>query len=181
MLCGLFEPFQDSFACMQEWELNTQTNMHTVRLDFLHKIAMAPSTRYEGPAFFQKFRAATLGGHNYAIKKEIQRYHVVNQFFSDGEMYRILAEYQFFASIPDDPIREAFREIDNSSRLQPKVEIEELPVEAIPTAILSVEALETIQDLRHSQYLRRTEVIQPLILILLINIKHPVYDSLAIS
>ena len=157
MLFGLFAPFDDSFSCMQEWELNTQTNEHEVRLDFLHKIAMSPSTRYESPAFFAKYRAATLGGHNYAIRKEIQRYHVVNQFFSDGEMYRILAEYQFFASVPDDPIREAFRELDDSSHMQPKVEIEEMPIEAIPTAILSVEALETIQDLRNEQYLRRTE------------------------
>ena len=39
MLCGLFEPFHDAFACVQEWELNTQTQEHTVRLDFLHKTA----------------------------------------------------------------------------------------------------------------------------------------------
>ena len=157
MLCGLFEPFIDAFACVQEWELNTQTQEHTVRLDFLHKIAMAPSTRYEGPAFFSKYKAATLGGHSYAVKKEIQRYHVVNQFLSDGEMYRLLAEYQFFASVPDDPILEAFKDLDDSARMQPRVEIEELTTESIPTAILSMEALETIQDLRHDQFLRRME------------------------
>ena len=157
MLTGLFAPFDDSFACMQEWELNTQTNQHEVRLDFLHKIAMSPSTRYESPAFFQKYRAATLGGHNYAIRKEIERYHVVHQFFSDSEMYRILAEYRFFTSTPDDPILEAFKQLENNPSMQPRVDIKELTTESIPTAILSVEALETIQDFRHDQFLRRIE------------------------
>ena len=157
MLCGLMEPFDDSFACMQEWELNTHTNQHVVRLDFLHKIAMSPSTRYESPAFFQKYRAATLGGHNYAIRKEVQRYHSVDEFFSDSDMYRILSEFNFFATARDESLQPAFKQLEDSPSMQPRVRIEEMTTESIPTAILSAEALETIHEMRHNRYLRRNE------------------------
>ena len=157
MLCGLSEPFNDSFACMQEWELNTHTNQHVVRLDFLHKIAMAPSTRYESPAFFQKYRAATLGGHNYAVRKEVQLYRSVDEFFGDSEMYQILSEFDFFATTRDESLHSAFKQLEDSPSMQPRVQIEELNVEAIPTAILSTDALETIHDLRRNRYLRRHE------------------------
>ena len=157
MLCRLFPPFDDSFACLQEWELNTQNHQQVVRLDFLHKIAMPPSTRYESAAFFTKYKAATLGGFNYAIKKEVQRYHVVNQLYSEAEMHQILHDVGFYQTIPDDPIQVSFEQIWNSSSMQPTVEIEELVTESIPTALLSSAALETIQDFRHNRFLERQE------------------------
>ena len=159
MLCRLFSPFDDSFACLQEWELNTQTHQHTVRLDFLNRIAMPSTTRYDSPAFYSKYKAATLGGYNYAVNKEIQQYHVINQFYTETEAHQILSEFSFFKCLPNAKLNAA---IDRSypgepTFLQPRVKVQEMATESIPTAMLSAEALETIQDIRHSQYLQRTE------------------------
>ena len=159
MRCRLFPPFDDAFGALQEWELNTQTHQHTVRLDFLNRIAMPATTRYDSPAFYTKYKAATLGGYNYAVKKEIQQYHVVNQFFTEEEARQILTEFSFFSCLPNAKLNAAIDRSYPGERtfLQPRVEIQELPTEAIPTALLSAEALETIQDIRHNRYLQRIE------------------------
>ena len=60
MRCRLFSPFDDAFGALQEWELNTQTHQHTVRLDFLNRIAMPATTRYDSPAFYTKYKAASI-------------------------------------------------------------------------------------------------------------------------
>ena len=106
--------------------------------------------------FFQKYKAATLGGQSPSVKKEIQRYHVVNQFFADSEMYKILSDCDFFATV-DRPCPPLFQSPEKSPAMQPTVEIEELSTEAIPTALLSIEALETIHEMRHQRYLNRME------------------------
>ena len=157
MLCRLFPPFDDAFGCVQEWELNTQTHLHTVRLDFLHRISMASTTRYDSPAYYSKFRSAVLGGANHSIRKEVQRYHIVNQLYTEQEMRQILEEYSFFKSMPNPQLMSALEKMEHSPNLQPRVEVEELNPESIPTALLSAETLGTIHDRRHFQYLQRTE------------------------
>ena len=144
MLCRLFPPFDDAFCCLQEWELNTQTHQQQVRLDFLHKIVMPSSTRYESPSFFSKYRAATLGGHNYAINKEIQRYHVVNQLYTDQEMQSILNGFSFFQTAANPQLMAALEELTPTPLpVRPPVLVAEKADEPTPTALVSVELSET--------------------------------------
>ena len=138
MLCDLPAPFNDNFCCLQEWELDTQTNEHIVRIDFLNKLDLSPSVRVGGPAYYSKYRAALLGGYNYAVIKEIQRYEVVNRFFTEGEMHAILHEIGFYQSIPDDPLTITMDQLGDS----PSVIVENRTVvdEDAPTAFVSLDS-----------------------------------------
>ena len=158
LLYQLPSPFDDSFATLQEWEFDVPSEKQTVRLDFLHRIAMAPSTPFESPSFFAKYRAATLGGYNHSVVKEIERYHSVDQLLPDTETGQIFKHFNFFGTGPEDRIAIAFSELDHfRTTPEPRVELTELidTVESIPTAILSAETLETIHDLRHRRHQRR--------------------------
>ena len=158
LLCHLDEPFSDAFSTVQEWEYNVPSQTQSVRLDFLHRLAMAPSTPFESPAYFNSYRAATLGGFGRAVNKEIERYHAVNRLFTVSEVSDIYKEFDFYHIPPTDTLKLAFENLDAANRPpEPRVEVQELMsnVESIPTAILSADALETIHTIRHRRYQSR--------------------------
>ena len=63
MLCRLPQPFADEFVTIQEWDLDLRDRSQSLRLDFLSRICMPPTTPFESAAFYAKMRASTLGGH----------------------------------------------------------------------------------------------------------------------
>lgn len=160
MLFRVPAPFTDSFPTLQEWELDPVRHYQTVRLDFLERLAMPPSTPYESAAFFDKYRAATIGGFTRSVCKEIQRYHMIDSVFSRDESLQILSELNFFKRVSsDDKWHQFLAQVDARPppELSARVVVPELldSSEAIPVANLSAEAITTLHDLRHRRHQQR--------------------------
>ena len=159
MLFKVPAPFTDSFPTLQEWELDPVSQFQTIRLDFLERIAMPPSTPYESAAFFDKYRSATIGGFNRSISKEIQRFHMVDRIYTRDESLLILRELDFFRRKSSDNGWEQFlAQVDSrpAPELSARVVVPELldSYESIPVANLSAETLSTIHDLRHRRFIQ---------------------------
>ena len=153
-------PFSDAFPTLQEWELDPVSRFQTIRLDFLERLAMPPSTPYESAAYFDKFRAATIGGFNRSVCKEIQRYHMVDRIFTRDEALQVLRELNFFRRVSSDNGWEQFLaqvESRPAPELSARVVVPELldSYESIPVANLSAETITTLHDMRHRRYLHQ--------------------------
>ena len=153
-------PFTDSYPTLQEWELDPDSHFQTVRLDFLERLAMPPTTPYESAAYFDKFRAATIGGFARSVIKEIQRYHMIDKVFTREESLTILRELDFFKrSTSDSGWQQFLVQVDArpAPELAARVVVPELldTIEQIPVANISAESLSTLHDLRHRRYLQR--------------------------
>lgn len=160
MLFRVPAPFTDTFPTLQEWELDPTSHFQTIRLDFLERLSMPPTTPYESAAFFEKYRSATIGGFTRSISKEIHRYHMVDKVFSREESLQILRELDFFKrSTSDGGWQQFLVQVDArpAPELSARVIVPELldVVEQIPVATLSAESLSTLQDMRHRRFLQR--------------------------
>ena len=160
MLLRVPAPFTDSYPTLQEWELDPTSHSQTVRLDFLERISMPPTTPYESAAYFDKFRAATIGGFSRSVIKEIQRYHMLDKVFTRDESLQVLRELDFFKrSNSDGGWHQFLVQVDASPapELAARVVVPELldMVEEIPIANLSAETLSTLHDMRHRRYRQR--------------------------
>ena len=159
MLCRVPTPFVNAFATLQEWELNRQTGDQLVRLDFLSRISMPPSTPYESAAYYEKLRSATIGGFNRSISKEIQRFHLIDSLFSRDESLTILRELNFFRR-PAGDWEQFIAQIESTtpdtSMGQSAVVLPDLldVVETIPVASLTTETVVQLHDLRNRRFQR---------------------------
>ena len=155
MLFQLPNPFIDAFATMQEWELNTHDGSQCIRLDFLNRIALPPSTPFESPAYFDRLRWATLGGFHASVSKEIQRFHIVEDIFSRDMGYQILRDLNFYHRPQPEDWREYFTtQVTEAQEVSPRVVVSELldNMDTIPTAHLTMDALSTLHDLRYQRH-----------------------------
>ena len=121
---------------------------------------MPPSTPYESAAFFDKYRAATIGGFTRSVCKEIQRYHMIDRVFTRDESLQILRELDFFKrSTPDDGWHQFLAQVDvrPPPELSARVIVPELldTMESIPVANLSADTLTSLHDMRHRRFLIR--------------------------
>ena len=153
-------PFVDTFPCLQEWELDRRNHTQRVRLDFLERLAMPPSTPFESAAYFEKYRSATIGGFNRSITKEIQRFHMIDQVFTRDEALVVLRDLDFFKRRPAD---DGWTSFLAQVRARPAPELSATVVvpelldssESIPVANLSVDTVVQLHDYRHRRYLSR--------------------------
>ena len=158
MLCRLPPRFCDSFVTVQEWSLNPKDESQELRLDFLHRLSLPSTTRFESPAFYAKMRACLLGGLG-QITKDIQSYHLVDSLFTPEEERSILKELDFYSPPQVHPIDTAFAAAFpvhhqvNQARVVVKNLLDE--TESIPTAILSTDTVAQLHSMRHNRYLRR--------------------------
>ena len=160
MLCRLPPHFCDGFVTNQEWELNTRDDSHTLRLDFLHRLSLPSTTRFESPAYYSRMRASLLGDVG-VITKDIQSYHVVDQVYTIEEERSILKELGFYNRPPVETVHAAFVPDVNESvhSGQAKVVLTELldETEAIPLANLTTDAVVQLHGLQHERYRRRNQ------------------------
>ena len=158
MLFALPTPFIDSYATLQEWELNTLDGSQCIRLDFLNRISLPPTTPFESSAYYDKMRWATLGGFHQTVTKEIQRYHLIDTVFSREESHQILRDLNFYhRPQPEDWLESMTAQILHTPEVSPRVVVNELldQMEAIPTARLTVDAVTQLHDLRVQRHLRQ--------------------------
>ena len=158
LLFVLPPPFVDSYPTLQEWELNTHDGSQCIRLDFLNRIALPPTTPFESPAYFDRLRWATLGGFHQTMSKEIQRFHVVDTVLSRDEGYQLLRNENFYhRPQPEDWTEYLTARITHTPEVSPRVVVHELldQMEAIPTANLTVDAVTRLHDLRVQRHLRQ--------------------------
>ena len=158
MLCRLPPQFCDAFVTIQEWSLNTNDESQTLRLDFLNRISLPSTTRFESPAFYAKMRAALLGGLG-VVTKDIQSFFMIDRLFTPEEERSILTELDFYARPQEDSIQAAFRNAfpahhsANEARVVVKDVLDE--TETIPVASLSVETVVQLHSMRHARFQRR--------------------------
>ena len=160
MLFVLPAPFIDSYATLQEWELNTLDGSQCIRLDFLNRISLPPTTPFESSAYYDKMRWATLGGFHQAVSKEVQRYHLIDTVFSREEGHQILRDMNFYSRPqPEDWLESVTAQILHTPEISPRVVVNELldQMEAIPTAQLTVDAVTRLHDLRVQRHLRQRQ------------------------
>ena len=100
---------------VQEWSLKTDDESQSLRLDFLNRISLPSTTRFESPAFYAKMRAALLGGLG-IVTKDIQSYHLVDRLYTVDEERSILNDLGFNSRPPVDAIHAAFAAAFPSSR-----------------------------------------------------------------
>ena len=160
MLCRLPPQFCDSFVTIQEWSLDSRDGSQSLRLDFLHRLSLPSTTRFESPAFYAKMRACLLGGLG-LVSKDIQSYHLIDRLFSPEEERSILKDLDFYSRPPIHPIEAAFAAAFpvHHAANQAKVVVKDLldEAEAIPLATLSTDAVSQIHSLRHNRFMRRRQ------------------------
>lgn len=165
MLCRLPAKFCDGFVTTQEWELDTRNGSHSLRLDFLNRLSLPSSTRFESPAFYSHMRSSLLGSYG-SLTKDIQSYHVIDHLFSNEEERSILRELNFYHRPPIEAIRAAFTSVESERPApgQSKVVINELldEAETIPLATLTTDAVVQLHALQHERYRRRSQGIFPI-------------------
>ena len=158
MLCRLPPKFCDAFVTIQEWSLQTDDESQSLRLDFLNRISLPSTTRFESPAFYAKMRAALLGGLG-LVTKDIQSYHLIDRLYTPEEERSILNELGFNSRPPVDAIHAAFAAAfpAHHAANEAKVVVKELldETETIPLATLTAEAATQLHSMRHQRYLRR--------------------------
>lgn len=158
MICRLPPKFCDGFITVQEWEVNDDTQEQCLRLDFLHRLSLAPSTQFETAPYFAKMRASLLGGLG-MVTKDIQSFHLIDKVFEREEAREILRELNFYHRAPVDAIHQAFARLENPPVENSHVVVRELldDVETIPMAQLTAETVSQLHELRHQRYLRRNQ------------------------
>ena len=160
MLCRLPAHFCDGFVTNQEWELDTRDDSHILRLDFLFRLSLPSTTRFESPAYYSRMRASLLGGGG-LVTKDIQSYHVIDTVFTIEEERSILKELGFYNRSPVDAVHAAFVPDASESITtgQAKVVLTDLldETEAIPLADLSTDAVVQLYGLQNDRYRRRNQ------------------------
>ena len=158
MVCRLPPKFCDGFITVQEWEVNDDNKEQCLRLDFLHRLSLPPSTQFETTPYFAKMRACLLGGLG-LVSKDIQSFHMIDKVFGREEARGILNELNFYHRAPVDVIHQAFARLENPRVENSHVVVKELldEVDAIPVAQLTAETVSQLHQLRHQRYRRRNQ------------------------
>ena len=159
MLFKLPPPFDDSFGCTQEWELNARTNEQVLRLDFMFRLSQPPSTQFGGVPYHCNLRSALSGGMDGQINRDVQRHYVVPHIFTENESQTIMHQIGFYQAVnhADEHWADFLNQVSVQEPPVAKIEVAELidTLDQYPAASLSDSALQQLHQLRYQRRHRR--------------------------